>query len=311
MLSAAEDWIRLHVTPIDVMHVERERPWATVLRVPVSEGCVWFKACAPVQAFEPHLTVSLFERWSDRVATVLAHDVERRWLLLADAGTLLGVPGTKPALPGAKPEDWLHVLPKYADLQRGEIPFATDHLQRGVPDLRVESLPHRFEEFLSGELPVGDSERRRLEAFVLQFARMCEELAVSGLPATIQHDDVHGGNLYKRRDVYRLLDWGDSSISHPFMSLVSNFRLLRYPEVLSPNDPRCTRLRDAYLEPWGKGHLEEFSLAMRVGVFAHAIAWSRQREAMPPEEQPEFDRVFHGVIVAAVQQIAPGVHQAL
>src|SRR5437660_7138514 len=39
--------------PIETAH---DRPWATVLRVPVADGVVWFKACAPVQAFEPRLT---------------------------------------------------------------------------------------------------------------------------------------------------------------------------------------------------------------------------------------------------------------
>jgi demethylmenaquinone methyltransferase/2-methoxy-6-polyprenyl-1,4-benzoquinol methylase len=35
---------------IELVH---ERPWATVLRVPLADGVAWFKACAPVQAFEP------------------------------------------------------------------------------------------------------------------------------------------------------------------------------------------------------------------------------------------------------------------
>jgi len=66
-----------------------ERQWATVLRVPLADGVAWFKACAPVQAFEPRLTAELHGRWSDRVADVLAFDADRGWLLLADAGTPL------------------------------------------------------------------------------------------------------------------------------------------------------------------------------------------------------------------------------
>jgi hypothetical protein len=93
--AAAEDWIRSHVEPVGVIETEHERPWATVLRVPLAEGVVWFKACAPVQAFEP-LTAELFARWPDRVAEVLGHDEERAWLLLADAGTPIGVFGNPP-----------------------------------------------------------------------------------------------------------------------------------------------------------------------------------------------------------------------
>ena len=61
MDRAAEDWIRAHVEPVGVIELERARPWATVLRVPLADGVAWFKACAPVQAFEPRLTP--FDKW--------------------------------------------------------------------------------------------------------------------------------------------------------------------------------------------------------------------------------------------------------
>ena len=84
--AAAEDWIRAHVEPVGEIETEHVRPWATVLRVPLADGVAWFKACAPVQAFEPRLTAELFTRWPDRVGEVLGHDEERAWLLLADGG---------------------------------------------------------------------------------------------------------------------------------------------------------------------------------------------------------------------------------
>src|SRR5207249_3719648 len=84
---AAEDWIGAHVAPIGAIETAHERPWSTVLRVPLGNGVAWFKACSPAQAFEPRLTAELFARWPDRMPEVLAHDEERAWLLLADAGT--------------------------------------------------------------------------------------------------------------------------------------------------------------------------------------------------------------------------------
>ena len=60
----------------------------------------------------------------------------------------------------------------------------------------------------------------------------------------------------------------------------------------SPSFSRMThgsqRLRDAYLEPWGRGLEGVFALAMRVGIFAHAIAWLRQRDHLPPKDRAEF-----------------------
>jgi hypothetical protein len=110
-----------------------ERPWATVLRLPIAGSVAWFKACAAVQAFEPRLTARLFGRRPDRVAEVLGHDEERAWLLLADAGT-----PTREL--GNPPEAWLAALPLYAELQRGEAAHTHDHLAHGVPDLRIATL---------------------------------------------------------------------------------------------------------------------------------------------------------------------------
>ena len=75
--AAAEAWIQEHVGPTREIEIEHERPWATVLRVRLSERVVWFEACGPVQAFEPRLTAELSARWPDRVAEVIAHDEER------------------------------------------------------------------------------------------------------------------------------------------------------------------------------------------------------------------------------------------
>lgn len=118
------------------------------------------------------------------------------------------------------------------------------------------------------------------------------------------HDDLHANNLYVDGTRLRVLDWGDASISHPFASLVVTSRFLEEIDGLPPGDPWFARLRDAYLEPWGDGFADVFTLAMRVGTFAHAIAWSRQRDALPLEERPEFDTGFVIILRRAVAQTA-------
>ena len=293
--TAAEDWIRAQVDPVGAIETAHERPWSTVLRVPLADGVAWFKACAPVQAFEPRLTAELFARWPDRLPGVLEHDEERAWLLLADAGTSIRVFGNPP-------ETWLAVMPLCSELQRGEVAHANEHLATGVPDLSVPTLPARYERFLHGELPLEQDEIRRLREFAPRFAELCAELAAHDVPDTIQHDDLHHANVYSQGEQLRLLDWGDSSVAHPFFSLVVTFRFLEEINKLLPSDPWFARLRDAYLEPWGTGHEETFALAMRVGKFAHAFAWARQRDALPPEEHPQFDEWYRVVIRRAVAE---------
>jgi hypothetical protein len=289
---AAEDWIRLHVEPAGAIELVHERPWATVLRVPLAGGTAWFKACAPVQAFEPALTAGLAARWPGRVPEVFAHDEERAWLLLADAGIPLGS--------DTPPESWLAVLPAYAELQRGETAHAAAHLAHGVPDLRLALLAERYDELVARDLPLEPEESAHLRAFAPRFAALSDALAAFAIGNSVQHDDLHGGNVYTGR----VLDWGDSSIAHPFTSLVVTFRFLEERRGLEPDDPWFARLRDAYLEPWGDGLSEAFALALRVGRFAHAIAWTRQRDHLPKRERLRFDRWYSHILRRALDQTA-------
>jgi len=188
------------------------------------------------------------------------------------------------------------VLPRYAELQRGETDQATEHLAHGVPDLRLGTLPARFEDLLRDDLPLDPDQRERLRAFAGGFDALCEELAAADVPETIQHDDLHLNNVYAGPTGLRVLDWGDSSVAHPFASLVVTFRFLEETNGLSPSDPWFARLRDAYLEPWGRGLENVFALALRVGSVAHAIAWIRQRDALTGEDRVAFDEHFPAVL---------------
>jgi aminoglycoside phosphotransferase (APT) family kinase protein len=191
-------------------------------------------------------------------------------------------------------------LPPYAELQRAETAYMDDHLAHGVPDLRVATLAARYEELLETDLPLDVDELDRLRSFAARFAELCAELETRGIAETLQHDDLHMGNVYERDGRLRVLDWGDSSVSHPFASLVVTFRMLERTNDLSPTDPWFDRLRDAYLEPWGSGLTDTFALALRVGSFAHTFAWARQREAMEAAERARFDEVFAVILRRAL-----------
>ena len=80
-LAAAEAWVRETLRPTGPFELVKERPWATVFRVPVGRAAAFFKACRPIQAFEPRLSAALASRWPDRVATVRSHDRASSWAI--------------------------------------------------------------------------------------------------------------------------------------------------------------------------------------------------------------------------------------
>ncbi len=130
----------------------------------------------------------------------------------------------------------------------------------GVPDERLASLPERVERLLTDEpflmldQPDGltTDERVRLEAQIPEVAAMCVELAGIGIPETIQHDDLHGGAILVREGHYRVFDWGDACVSHPFHTLTVLLRATAWKWAFAPGGPEMRRMRDAYLEPFAR-----------------------------------------------------------
>jgi hypothetical protein len=57
-------------------------------------------------------------------------------------------------------------------------------------------------------------------------------------------------NVYAKGERLRVLDWGDTSISHPFASLVVTFRFLEERNRLPPDDP-CPSYPLRGVDKWG------------------------------------------------------------
>ncbi len=149
-------------------------------------------------------------RRPDCVPPLLGADLERGWMLMVDAGAQL-----RQLQEEERDLDrWLDVLPLYAGLQLDLAGDVDELLALDVPDQRLATLPEKFERFVE-EIEVEE----RFRAAVPYVAELCEQLAEYGIPETIQHDDLHDGQIFVRDGRYLLMDWGDACVSHPFCTL--------------------------------------------------------------------------------------------
>jgi hypothetical protein len=258
-LAGARAWVEACLTERGVTITgEIEQPhlqwWSTVLRVPTSDGSVFFKASHPSGAFEGPLTALLADLHPARTAELLAFDRKRAWMLTRDAGLRL-----RDAFDGRlQLAEWERLLPDYAALQIDLAPRADELRALGVPDLRLEVLPSLLEQAAAeGDLLTRDDEdgmtadeQRALCDGLPAFQELCGRLGTLGIPASLQHDDLHDGNVFVRGGDHVFFDWGDSSVSHPFHTLVVTLRATAYKLGLAAGGHEIVRLRDAYLEPW-------------------------------------------------------------
>jgi hypothetical protein len=284
-LGEVEAWIRERASVTGDLEQFHVRSWSTVVRVPTVGGDLYFKAVADAFRFEPLLTARLFELAPDRVTDVVEVDAERGWMLMRDAGRRL----REVVLTRSDLRHWELALSRYAELQLAAAPFAEELLALGVPDSRLSMLPGQLRDVLAEPVRGLDAERHeRLLAALPEFEAMCRELATFGIPETIQHDDLHDGQVFVRERGYRFFDWGDSCVSHPFHSLTVTLRATAAKFDLKPGGRDLQRLRDAYLEPFGDLR-EAADLAYRTGTVGRALAWDRFVHAGFPHAEPEDD----------------------
>ena len=287
-IARAHTWLReaaeragRHVTgPIEQPHV---RPWSTVFRATTDRGPVYLKLCGPSQAHEPALTVLLATAARDLVPDILGIHPREPWMLLADGGDKL-----RDALaPPDRLNVWAEVLQRYAALQRSLLGHEDAIRATGTPDHGLERLVADFRVVLDDEGVLArsastfdDAARRRLLELLPAIEGQDRELAASGIGPTIQHDDLHDANLLIKAGRAVVFDWGDASLTHPFLSLGVALEASADRAGVATDHPSIVRLRDAYLEPWSaslpRSALNEAAaIGARLSTLTRALSWHR------------------------------------
>ena len=272
LLSEIHHWIdaqlrRLGLERTGESEQSHVTTWSTVIRVPTTAGPVWFKANTESLRHEAVLVDLVSARRPDAVPPPLATDVDRGWLLMADAGERMRF-----VLPRQQSLDpWLDALRLYATVQLDLVPDVEELLELGVPDLRLEALPDRYDALMD-EI---DAEPR-FRAASTRVRELCDELAAYGIDETLQHDDLHDGQIFVREGRLLLMDWGDSCISHPFFTLSVSLEgniAWGLDDVEGSID--VGPFRDAYLAPFAERYegdlVRAVGLALRLGWACRAV----------------------------------------
>jgi hypothetical protein len=272
--ARAQAWIESQVggTVGDAEEV-KIRPWSAVLRQPTGAGDVYFKANLPALANEPGLTRLLHRISPEHVLDVLADEPGEGWMLQADGGPTLGS-----LLGGTDDLDRLEpMLAVYADVQMRAAGHVQELLAAGAPDRRLPQLRGLFEQL------VGE-DRHGLLRLAARLGELAAELDAHGLPATIDHSDLHAWNVLAPGGRYVVFDWHEAAVTHPFFSMLVALRSVEHNHG---------RLVDVYLEPWaGFGSRADLraalDLALRLGPLTRALAWKRVLAGLPADVAGEW-----------------------
>ncbi len=266
------------VGPVELV---RLRPWSAFAQVHTTNGMAYFKAPSPDSRYEAALTQALAHWRPDCTVPLLAVDLDRGWLLSADAGpTLHAVSPSADQL-----EHWLKLLPLCVELEVEMADRVPEVLALGLFDRRLSRLPHLYAQLMEAHenLRVGLepgltlAEYQRLRELQAWVTTACEHLATLGLPETLVHEEVHSTNVLVNGDRYILTDWSEGVVTHPLFMMLVTLRATAIRLDMAEDGPEMLRLRDAYLEPWTAFATREkllaaFAVAYRLAMVNRALS---------------------------------------
>jgi len=103
-------------------------------------------------------------------------------------------------------------------------------------------------------------------------AELDDELASCGIAETLQHDDLHDGQVFVHGGRHLVMDWGDACISHPFFTLsVALDGVLAWGLDDDEHSVYVQPFQDAYLVPFRAVYDGDLDAA---AVVARRLGWA-------------------------------------
>lgn len=289
-------WCERHVGPLTGMEQHKLRGWATVWRVTTAEGTWFAKQNCPLQQVEVPLMAALSGLVPDRLVPVTA--AADGFLLTPDQGPVFHETA------GDDLESWVRLAREAALLQRRLVPHHDALLATGMTELAPadahDYLAARVEQY--AELAADDPRHLapevadRLRGHLRVVHRWAQEVAALGLPLTLNHNDLHDGNVFDVDGRLRFFDFGDSLLTEPLGVLLIPLNVLGAALGADGDDPRLWRVADAALEVWSDlAPVAELRAALpaalQLGRLGRVESWVRCQPSLLDEELAEWGPV--------------------
>jgi hypothetical protein len=292
-------WVATAVGEPTSLEPVKTRPWATVWRAETPSGVFYAKQSCSTQAYEAALLVTLNDLAARHVVPVTAADPGRGLLLMPDLGPVLAERDGADAI-----ETWCGVLAAGAQLQLEVCRYAARLTGAGLTTIAPGDAPAYVEARLDdfAALPARDPRRlpddraAALRALLPRVGEWAAQVAATGLPLTLCHNDLHENNVLLAGDTLRFFDFADAVVAEPLAALLVPLHLLARELDAGPDDRRLRRVADAALEVWSDyAPVTELRAALpaalQLGRLARVESWVRCTAPMDDAELAEWGGV--------------------
>lgn len=271
--------------------------WSIVLKINIGNEVVYLKH-TPKLIAEPAIIQILRDQFHAPVPIIIAHNDELNCFLMKDAGKSLR------GILKQKFDVTLHckAIEQFTTLQLAVADRVDVFLGIGVPDWRLNKLPHLYREVISQKnLLMADGlsemEVSELEMLFPKIANLCQKLSGYAIKQTIVQPDFNDNNtlIDERSQKITIIDVGEIAISHPFFSLLNYLQQVRKHYALTENDDAYLTIKDACLKNYinfesKKNVLDAFEIAHVLWCVYGTLAHDRLMQACSQEKLMSFQR---------------------
>lgn len=231
-----------------------------LLKIETNKGFFFCKRVLPeIFKNEPDITKELSNLLPHYLPEIIYNNNDKGFIITKDFG--------KNILSESKNfNDWLSVIKTFAQLQIEASKYKDFLLEKEMFDRTTQNMPEILEKYLNDDNKIylnqednlTSKERDKLLNNIDNIKRMYEELGSYNIPSTVEHGDLHSGNIAIDKGRIIFYDWSDCAISHPFFSLRSFLwiffdkeghlkdKVEEFPDIDQPYE----KLLNAYLEKW-------------------------------------------------------------
>lgn len=285
-----------------------------ILKIETEKGFIFCKSVLPpIFKNEPKITQALTSYLPDYFPEIVFTDNKQGLILTKDFG--------KDILSENKDFDnWLKTVKSYAKLQIEMIKNKDQLLNEGMFNRSLDSIGQQLKDmlkmsdkiFLDQENSITSEELNKLTDNFEKVENLIKELQFYNIPETIEHGDLHAGNIAIKDNRIIFYDWSDCAISHPFISMRVFFwnffdkdgkikeKLDYFPDISNSYN----LLVDSYLNEWSEyGSKEDLKKAFEISQKVSYIAFVIQYIALVDSMEEHTKTQYKGHIARGLKKI--------
>ncbi len=232
-----------------------ETPWSTVIRFLTSKGCFYLKHTPADLFIEPDVIQAIQKKKPDSpIPSILIKSDELNCFLMHSCGDH----SLRTKFNGIINEALLiNGLNSYIKIMRSfEQNF--DTLEAiGVPDWRIDRLPHLYVELIERKAllkdeGLTDNELDKLMRLVPTIKSICGSISEQKVKETLVNGDFNENNLIMNEKTQQIsiIDWGECVIAHPFFTIASHLQSIARRYKLELKGQVLENVRQKFISCW-------------------------------------------------------------